>query len=163
MGKRGTTVKEETREKVIELAKNYSESYIAQHLNLSMSEIYKILRQEKNRPLHFADLSVTASKLASNFDTYLKNNEPEGIPIGDVVYSGKLDDYDDMLTPRMKDTNKSVASNLLCHLKMEFPELTSINDWAQLRDDKITHDFITRLTLKANRGDFKGKCPACPR
>ena len=63
---------------------------------------------------------------------------------------------------KMYEVNKSVALNLLYHLKDEFPELIDIDDWADLTGDEISYDFIARLKLKANREDFMGKCPACP-
>jgi predicted DNA-binding transcriptional regulator AlpA len=42
--------------------------------------------------------------------------------------------------------DKSVAMNMLKQLpREEFPEITSIIDWANLPYDKITEDFIVRL------------------
>jgi len=113
---------------------------------------------------HFAELSVTALTLASNFESYLDNGTGSGSTIGDVVYGGWLNDIDgilDALSVEMHEVDKSVALHLLCHLKEEFPELTDIKDWAELNNDKITKDFVERLRLRAYRGDF-GKCPAYP-
>ena len=49
MGKRGKTVDEKTRQKVIKLRKTYSVAYIAWHLDLSKGGVYKILRQAIKR------------------------------------------------------------------------------------------------------------------
>jgi hypothetical protein len=68
----------------------------------------------------------------------------------------------DALSVEMYQVDKRIASNLLLHIKLEFPELTEIKEWAGLTDDKITKNFVERLRLKANRGDFTGECPDCP-
>ncbi len=65
-------------------------------------------------------------------------------------------------TTELIKVDNLVAKNVLEHIKEEFPELADTSDWADLTDDKITSDFVERLKLKAYRGDFKGKCPACP-
>ena len=101
--------------------------------------------------------------LASNFESYLDNfGTGSDSTVGDVVYGGWLDDIHDALSVEMREVDKSAALNLLYHLKEEFPELANISDWSQLTGDKISYDFIARLKLKANQGDFVSNCPACP-
>jgi len=120
-------------------------------------------RYEQEIKAHFAELSITALKLASNFQSYLDNfGTGFDSAVGDVVYGGSLYIVGDMLSVKMWDVDRPLALNLLCHLKEEFPELANISDWTQLTSNKMSHDFIARLQLKANRGDFMGKCPACP-
>lgn len=114
---------------------------------------------------HRADLSTIALTLASNLESYLDNlGTVFGFKskIGHAVYGGFANEIASKWYVEMREIDKSVALNLLCHLKEEFPKLANITDWADLTSDEISHDFIARLKLKANRGDFIGKCPACP-
>ncbi len=112
---------------------------------------------------HFQELSIALLALASNLESYREQIDIDsGSRVGDVVYGGWLDDIHDALSVEMRELNKPLALNLLLHLKQEFPELANISDWAQLLGDKISHDFIARLELKANRGDFVGNCHLCP-
>jgi len=115
---------------------------------------------------HFQELSIALLALASNLESYREQIDIDsGSRVGDVVYGGWLnliDGIPDALSVKMRELNKPLALNLLLHLKQEFPELADINDWAQLLGDKISHDFIARLELKANRGDFMGNCHLCP-
>jgi len=115
---------------------------------------------------HFQELSIALLALASNLESYREQIDIDsGSRVGDVVYGGWLNDINgilDALSVEMHKVDKSVALHLLCHLKEEFPELANISDWAQLLGDKISHDFIARLELKANRGDFVGNCHLCP-
>ena len=141
---------------------------LADNVGVGQRQIERILAQaakyEHEIENHFAELSITALILASNFESYLDNGTGSGSTIGDVVYGGWLNDIDgilDALSVEMHEVDKSVALHLLCHLKEEFRELTDIKDWAELNNDKITKDFVERLRLRAYRGDF-GKCPACP-
>jgi hypothetical protein len=117
---------------------------------------------------HYTELSITGLILASNFESYLNapgTDDDFTGKIGDVAYGGWLNligGVRDALSVEMNKVDKRIASNVLLHIKLEFPELTEIEDWAELTDYKITKNFIERLRLKANRGDFMGKCPDCP-
>jgi len=173
MGKRGKTVDEKTRQKVIELRRTYSVSYIAGHVNLSKSEIYKILRQERKRPQHFSELSATALKLAEILDWYYKHHlfTIEPLISSDFPYTTHI-----LESPTL---NERELSNLLAHLKGELPELVPIGEypkaceqWFALGDRKwkkqtpgatINGDLILKLKLKANQANFIGRCPDCPR
>lgn len=175
MGKRGKTVDEKTRQKVIKLRKTYySVAYIAFHLDLSKSEVYKILRQERKRPQHFAELSATALKLAEIMDWYYKRQRSTINPYisSDFPYSTH--------TPESPTLDERELSNLLAHLEDEIPKLILIGwypeackQWFALGDEKwdekapvatITQDLILKLRLKGNRGDFSsGRCLDCPR
>jgi len=141
-----------------EFADNRSQAQVGQ------SEVMRSRRRKfASDSKHFAELSVTALILASNFESYLDNfGTGFDSAVGDVVYGGWLDDIGDMLSVEMREVDRPLALNLLYHLKEEFPELANISDWDQLTSAKMSHDFIARLKLKANRGDFMGKCPACP-
>jgi hypothetical protein len=123
-----------------------------------------VIEPEKTR--HFQEISVALFAIASNLENYLDQIEfDSSSTIGDVVYGGWLNLIDgtvDALSVKMRDINKPLALSLLLHLKEEFPELDNINDWDQLTDDKINHDFIARLKIKASRGDFTGTCDLCP-
>ena len=136
----------------------------------SQRQVERILAQAKEYQSeikdHQQELSITTLTLASNLESYLNALGSTGDftgKIGDVVYGGCLDVIDDaLLSVEMYKVDKRIASNLLLHIKLEFPELTEIKDWAELPDDKITRNFVESLRLKANHGDFMGKCPACP-
>ena len=133
----------------------------------SQRQVERVLVQaakyERDTKQHRADLSITALILASNFESYLDNfGTGSGSTVGDVVYGGLLCDIHDALSVEMREVDRPLALNLLHHLKEEFPELANISDWTQLTGDKISHDFIARLKLKANRGDFVGNCHLCP-
>lgn len=183
MGKRGKTVDEKKRQKVIALRKTYSVVYIADHLDLSKSVVYKILRQERKRPSHFAELSATALKLADILSKYHEHSVTI-IPFitEDFPYKGlhyEILPFGGSLVESAELDRKKV-SNLVSHLKAEMPELVSITkypeafrEWFALPDDEklkrkppevtITEDLILKLRLKGNQGDFCGKCPDCPR
>jgi hypothetical protein len=173
MGKRGKTVDEKTRQKVIELRRTYSVSYIARHVNRSKSEIYKILRQERKRPQHFSELSATALKLAEILDWYYKQHR---FTIDQFISSDFPYTTHTLESPTL---NEQELSNLLAHLKGEIPEMVPIGEypkaceqWFALGDRKweketptvtITGDLILKLKLKANQANFIGRCPDCPR
>ncbi len=174
MGKRGKTVGENKRQKVIALSKTYSVSYTAEHLDLSKSVVYKILRQERRRPQHFAELSATALKLAEIMDWYYKRQWSTINPYisSDFPYTTH--------PPESPTLNERELSDLMAHLEDELPELIPIGEypetckqWFALGDEKweketpaitITQDLILKLRLKGNRGDFSScRCLDCPR
>ncbi len=131
----------------------------------SQRQVERILAQAKEYQSeierHQQELSITASLLALNLGRCWDNFDLFTDKIEDVVYGGLAYEVGGE-TAIMEEVDKSVALNLLYHLKGEFPELTDIKDWAELTGDKISNDFLERLRLKANRGDFMGKCPDCP-
>ncbi len=173
MGKRGKKVSDKTKKEVLKLSKQYGVNYLTSHFNLSKSEIYKILRQERAKPAHFAELSATALKLAEILDWYYKNRCLTIDPLisSDFPYTTH--------TPESPMLNERELSNLIAHLGGEIPELVPIGEypkaceqWFALGDMKrekqtpsatITGDLILKLKLKANQMDFIGKCPDCPR
>ena len=69
--------------------------------------------------------------------------------------------------------------DLVAHLKDDIPELIPIGEypkackqWFAFSDRKweketpaatITGDLILKLKLRANQGNFTGRCPDCPR
>ncbi len=113
---------------------------------------------------HFEELSIEALTLASNFESDLDN---PGVfdfagKIGVVVYGGVVYEIGSGQSAIMRKVDKSVALNLLCHLKKEFPELASIDDWADLATGGLTLHFIERLRLKAYGEVFNGTCRDCP-
>ncbi|MCX5998157.1 MAG: hypothetical protein NTU41_00810 [Chloroflexi bacterium] len=117
---------------------------------------------------HYTELSTTGLVLASNLDSYLGELGTDELgtdsEVGDVVYGGWLNlmgGERDALSVEMHKVDKRIASNLLLHIKVEFPELTEIKDWAELADDKITKNFVERLRLKVTQGRFSGTCPGC--
>lgn len=165
MRKRSKNVDEETRQKVIQLRKIYSVNYISKHLDRSKSGIYAILRQERNRPIHFAELSRTALQLADLLSQYREsyaNITPYVYPEGSrqvqldtflrnvSYFNGRL------------PVDKVRLSNLFRHLKADTPALTDINDWSDLTPSMITEDLIIELRRRGSVGDFAGKCLGCP-
>lgn len=183
MGKRGKKVSVKTKKEVLKLSKQYGVNYLVSHFNLSKSEIYTILRQERKKPAHFTELSITALKLA---DILGKHHEH---PVTVIPFRTRNFPYKGLqyeILPcggqlvELAELDREKVSNLVCHLKAEIPELVSIikypeafREWFALPDDEklstkppeitITDDLILKLKLKANQGDFSGKCPACPR
>lgn len=173
MGKRGKKVSDEAKEEVLKLSRQYGVNYLAKHFRLSKSEIYKILRQERKRPSHFAELSATALKLAEILSWYYKQHcfTIEPLISSDFPYTTH--------TPESPILSERELSNLLAHLGSEILELVPIGEypkaceqWFALGDGKwekqtpsatITGDLILKLKLKANQADFIGKCPDCPR
>jgi hypothetical protein len=161
MGKRGKIVSDEKKKEVLKLSARYGLNYLASHFELSKSEIYKILRQERGKPAHFAELSKALLTIATNFETHLRDIGPLLEKIGDFVYGG---DDNIRYGMGMRKVDKFTALNVLHHLKGEFPELSEVKDWADLvPGDTMNDDLILRLQLKAQGGQFSGKCPACPR
>jgi hypothetical protein len=166
MRKRGKNVDEETRRKVIQLRKNYSVDYIANHLDRSKSEIYKILRQERKRPLHFAELSRTALWLADLFSQYREsyaNITPYVYPEGSSQVTLETFLHIVSYLSGRIPVDKVRISNLLRHLKADTPGLADINDWSDLTPSMITEDLIMELRRRGSMGYFAGKCPGCPR
>lgn len=118
-------------------------------------------------PQHSEELSITALKIASNLSKYHRNlvtADDSPCAVGVLVYGGFM--YE-MLSPdsgqsvELPQVDKTLAMYLLSHIKREFPELADINDWADLTNDKISEDFLQRLTNRAHRGNFKGTCSVC--
>lgn len=142
-------------------------------VKLYVQEEQRILtnREEHQQEIerHRTELSHAALAIASNLERYrnpltsLKNPDK----IGELAYGGTL--YEILPSPlnsgqivELEKVDEDMALNLLAHVGKEFPELADVKDWTELTDDKITDDFINRLILQAYRGDFKGKCKACP-
>ena len=132
----------------------------------SQRQVERILAQAKEYKWdikqHYAELSIEALTLASNFERYLDNLGTASGKIGNMVYGGEVHDIGSGRDFTMERIDKSVATNLLFHLREEYPELHALNEWADLTGDRITPDLIKRLRLKAYQGDFKGKCKYCP-
>lgn len=166
MGIRGKKVNERKRQEVIQLRKTYGVNYISKHVGLSKSEIYKIIRQERERPLHFAELSRTALMLADVLDHYRENYTgitpyvyPEGlkqVPLGTFLSSISSSDRGPAL-------EMVKISNLFYHLKADIPELAEISDWSNLTPGEITKELVLEIRRRGNKGEFYGKCPDCPR
>jgi transcriptional regulator with XRE-family HTH domain len=111
---------------------------------------------------HFQELSIALLALVSNFETYLDNLSTVFGKVGDAVYGGGLYEIGNGRSVIMQKVDKSMALNLLEHLKGEFPELANISDWSDLTNSSLSGGFIELLKLKANRGDFINYCPGCP-
>ena len=73
--------------------------------------------------------------------------------VGEKVYGGWWI-YEDRV--KLGDVDKMAAAELLTRLKEEgeFPELVDIGDWAELKEDQITEDFIQRLISRAHSGTY---------
>jgi len=134
----------------------------------SQRQVERILARakeyEQQMERHQLCLSATALALASNFESYLDTfGTVFGSTIGDTAYGGWVYEITGGLSVHMREVDRSLALDLLCHLKKEeFPELANTSDWAQLSSNRITNDFVDRFRLKANRGGFLGKCKDCP-
>lgn len=158
MPRRRKKIKPAIKAKVLELSKGHGAKAIASVLPISLSSVYKILRE----PQHLTELSITALMLAENLSRYRNESATFlGFPnkVGNAIY-GEPSAATQLA--RLQEVDKPTALNLLSHLREEFPEVDDITDWANLTDDKITENLIKRLTLKGNRGDFKGNCSGCP-
>lgn len=128
---------------------------------------YQLVEISRQEPRHFEELSTTALKIASNLSRYHRNLmtvHDSSFSVGSLVYGGHM--YE-MLSPNsgvsveLPQVDKTLALYLLSHIKREFPELANITDWTELTNDKITEDFLQRLTHRAHKGNFKGTCPMC--
>jgi len=137
------------------------------HLRDDYGAIKSLVGKTTQEPQHSEELSITAMKIISNLSRYHRNlatDHDSSYEVGDLVYGGHM--YE-MLTPdsglsiELPQVDRMLALNLLSHLKDEFPELANITDWAELTNDKITEDFLQRLTYRAHKGNFKGTCPVC--
>ena len=105
------------------------------------------------------ELQATALIIASNLEKI--RNTPSfslgdpfghtGYTVGEKLYGGWWI-YDDRA--KLGDVDKTAAAELLNRLKEEgeLPELVEIEDWAELKDDQITENFIQRLISRAHRG-----------
>jgi hypothetical protein len=172
MSKRGKKVNDKIKKEILKLNSQYGATYLAKHFRLSKSEIYKILRQERGKPPHFAELSMTCLKLAEILSWYHQNQRFTIEPFisSDFPYTAHQ--------LELPTLNERELSNLMAHSKDEIPELIPIgeypvacNQWFALGDKKwdkktpsvmITKDLILKLRLKGNQGTFLGKCPGCP-
>jgi len=105
--------------------------------------------------------AMAALIIASNLEKYRNVPSPtSGDPFGHTVYTVGENVYggwwiwDDQA--KLGDVDKIAAAELLKRLKEEgeFPELADIGDWAELKDDQITENFIQRLISRAHRGNF---------
>lgn len=107
------------------------------------------------------ELQTTALIIASNLEK-IRSAPPESLGdpfghtiyrVGEKVYGGWWVHED---RARLGDVDKIVAAKLLKHLQEEgeFPELADINDWAELKEDHNTENFIQRLISRAHRGNF---------
>lgn len=118
-------------------------------------------KEQKSR--HSEELKTTALIIASNLEKL--HNAPlksSGDPlrrtwlytVGELVYGGWW--IHDNVFGRLGNVDKPLAIELLQILKEEgdFPELTDIQDWADLKEDDNTEDFIQRLNSRAHRGNF---------
>ena len=136
----------EIREFVLELRPDYAEHE---------------LHEEEQRVQDSDELSTTALVIASNLEKYRNFSSPsEKDPLSRSVYTVRENVYggwwifDDQA--RLGDVDKKAAERLLKCLKEEgeISELEDIKDWAELKDDIITENFIQRLISRAHRGNF---------
>ena len=135
--------------------------------------IKKTLTYDVRLQKHFAELSATALKLAEILDWYYKYHRFTIEPFisSDFPYTAHQ--------LELATLNEKELSNLVAHLKDEIPELIPIGEypkackqWFTLGNRKweketpaatITGDLILKLKLRANQGNFTGRCPDCPR
>jgi hypothetical protein len=172
MGRRGKTISEKKKAEVLKLSKQYGVGYLASHFGISESEIYKILRQERERPQHFSDLSLSILKLVEILDWYRQNNRMSIDPLISSSFPCDLPGFE------LPNLEKQELANLVAHLKTEIPEVIVIGEypyackkWFDLGEKQIgmktpvveiTSELILKLKLMANRGSYSGKCPDCP-
>jgi len=129
------------------------------------AQMRQLVVTDPERAKHYQELSALLLLVASNLEKYLDNNTEPKPTIGEVVYGGWLNLVNgvaDSLSVETSKIDRTKAKNLLDHLKAEFTELRGLEDWADLESDKVTPELIARFRIRAYRGDFTGKCPACP-
>jgi len=107
------------------------------------------------------ELQTAALIIASNLEK-IRSAPPEslGDPFGHTVFTmgekvyGGLWVHEDRA--KLGDVDRTVAAELLKRLKEEgeFPELAEIDDWEELKEARVTEDFIQRLISRAHRGNF---------
>jgi len=130
----------------------------------------KVIKAKRDSK-HHAELSATALKLVEILDWYYKYHRFSITPYisSDFPYTTH--------TLESPTLNERELSNLVAHLKDEIPELIPIGEYhkacqqyfASRKREKetptatITGDLILKLKLKANQGNFTGRCPDCPR
>ena len=92
----------------------------------------------------------------------IRNAPPQslGDPLGRTIYTAEEKIYGGWWVyedrAKLGDVDKIVAAELLKRLQAEgeFPELANIEDWAELKEDHNTENFIQRLIARAHRGNF---------
>ncbi len=110
---------------------------------------------------HSIELADTAILVAKDLDRYRK--EPSCLGSPHTIRNAMFETSAVTELAHLDLIDKEKATDLLCHLKAEFPELWDLNDWCNLEDDLITASFVNRLELKAHEGKFRGRCPHCPK
>lgn len=105
------------------------------------------------------ELQITALIIASNLEKIRSApSQSLGDPFGNTVYRVEEKVYGGWWVhedrAKLGDVNKIIAVRLLQTLKKEgeFPELTNIQDWAELEEDDNTEEFIQRLITRTHRG-----------
>jgi len=163
------------------MAKGHDRAKILEHLEKRLGvggrQVERILSQARHYAQeikeHHTQLSATALKLAEILDWYYKYHRFTIEPFisSDFPYTAHQ--------LELATLNEKELSNLVAHLKDEIPELIPIGEypkackqWFTLGNRKweketpaatITGDLILKLKLRANQGNFTGRCPDCPR
>jgi hypothetical protein len=135
------------------------------------NEFLKRKEHQQKKEQHYAELSITALKLADILSWYTKQQRFFIDPLisSDFPYTTHQLD--------IASLNKGELTNLKAHLQGEIPELIPISEypkaceqWFALGDKKweketpsvtITKDLILKLQLRGNQGNFSGKCHDC--
>lgn len=135
----------------------------------SRRQVERILEQarryEKEIDDHLAELSDVAMAIANNLDKIRSAfiNIHLGSPkVGDLVYHGSIYEVGSGQDIELQSIGEEKASNLLAHLRNEFPELENIDGWHSLPRDEITESLIMRLRQKGYQANFQSKCSSCP-
>ena len=163
------------------MAKGHDRAKILEHLEKRLGvggrQVERILSQARHYAQeikeHHTQLSATALKLADVLSWYTNNHRFTIDPLisSDFPYTAHQ--------LELATLNNRELLDLMAHLKDDIPELIPIGEypkackqWFALADKKwkkeppavtISGDLILKLRLQGNQGDFRGKCPDCPR
>ncbi len=103
---------------------------------------------------HVEDLSKCAKKLVVMLEPYMR--WPQNYRVEDILNT--LKDFE-----KLKFFENKMARGVLVHLAQseDFPQLTQLDSWINLKISDINEVFLALISLKAASGEFKGECEIC--
>lgn len=108
---------------------------------------------EENLKRHKEDLTKAARKVLNKLNTYVVWDNSM------LIDEINLENNDLETIGFFQD---ELVAGLFAHLKHDLSELAPFSRWEDLRVKDITFQLIKKISMKAARREFDGKCPACP-
>jgi len=119
-----------------------------------LEEWQKISTRKEDISKHWDKLLGAAESLSEQLRSINRYMPKTDNMIGDIAVDYNKQEF-------LEFIDDPWANRLLSHMKAELPELQDLRGWADLKVKDITQELLNKLSLRADRREFKGKCKIC--